>query len=226
MKGTTLITGSSRGIGRELALTFARNGYDIIIHGREKKRLGRLKKEITALGRKCYMTTGDITDPRTIQKLAWRAKKYAISVLVNNAGIPGDGLLGKISSKFIEKVIATNLLAPMFLTNQIYPFFLRRRKGTIININSVSGLEFQPSRPIYCASKWGLRGFAGALRGEAARYHIRIIDVFPSRVKTSPKFAFGREPRAVAESIYAFFANTKRTILILDNRPKKYRHYV
>lgn len=226
MSKTVLITGASRGIGRELALMFARNGYDVIIHGRNRGRLKNLQRQIAGLGGKCYVTAGDITNTATIRKLYGAAKKHNISVLINNAGISGDGLVGRITMRQIDKVVQTNLIAPMKLVNKIYPFFLKRRSGTIINMNSVAGLEFQVARPVYCASKWGFRGFSGALRSEAVRHGIRIIDVFPSRVKTLPEVAFGMDPTELAEKIYRFLIKSRSTILVVDNRPKKYRHYV
>ncbi len=94
-----------------------------------------------------------------------------------------------------------------------------------MNINSVSGLEAQSARPVYCASKWGLRGFAEALRKEALKHHIRIVDIYPSRVKTRPKFTYGMDPHELAEKIYHFVEETDRVVFIVDDRPKAYKRY-
>jgi len=226
MKKVVLITGSSRGIGRALAIVFMRNGYDVIIHGRNKKELESVRSYISASGKKCYIVVGDINESGTIKKLYDAFKKFKASILINNAGIPGRGPIQKISNQQIDKIIKTNLIAPIKLIKKIYPNLVKKRNGVIININSISGLEFKSQSPIYCASKWGLRGFTGSLREEASKFNVRIIDVFPSRVKTRAEFIYGMEPKDLAEKIYRFFKNAKKNILIVDERPLKYRKYI
>ena len=92
---------------------------------------------------------------------------------------------------------------------------------TIININSISGLENQELRSIYCASKWGLRGFTDALRLEANKHNIRIIGVYPSRIKTKPYFTYGLAARSVAKEIFEAYKRTNIEEIILDERSQR-----
>ena len=109
------------------------------------------------------------------------------------------------------------------MTNKIYPIFLKRGGGTIININSLAGLESQPLRSTYCASKWGLRGFTETLRIEAAPDNIKVMAIYPSRIKTRPEFAsYGWEPREVAHKIYIAYKDGVLD-LDLDARPEEFK---
>ncbi|MFC1931531.1 SDR family NAD(P)-dependent oxidoreductase, partial [Chloroflexota bacterium] len=91
----------------------------------------------------------------------------------------------------------------------------------IININSISGMEPNELKSIYCASKWGLRGFTDSFRLEAKNHKVRVLGVYPSRIKTKAHFTFGMETQEVAQKIYAAYKNTEIDELKLDERPKK-----
>ena len=230
LRGTVLITGSSRGLGKELALVFAQNNHSIILHGRSKEDLARVKEEVAKTGVNCYPIGGDLRLDKTVEDLYKLAQEKDISVLVNNAGAdlrPEDAgpeqklPLNEIVDEQIDEIIGTNLIAPIKLTRRLYTFFLDKGQGTIININSLSGLEPHHFRSLYCASKWGLRGFTDSLRLEAAKHSIRVLEVFPSRIKTKAHFTFGMEPQEVAQKIYAAYENTGINEIRLDERPKK-----
>ncbi len=214
-----LITGSSKGIGEELALVFADNKYDIILHGRDRKNLSRIKADILKKGVSCYICAGDLRRPRVIKQLSKMAKEKIISVLINNAALHCPHLpLQKISDRQIEDILTTNLIAPIKLTKAVYSLFLRRPAGAIININSISGLENQELRTIYSASKWGLRGFTDTLRREARKRGIRVIGVYLSRVKTRPSFSRGMAAKDVAQKIFNVYAGTGKEEVIIDGR--------
>jgi len=227
---SVLITGSSKGLGKELAVVFASNNHDVILHGRNKQDLARVEEEVSKMGVNCYVLGGDLKDDETIEKLSKLAEEKDVSVLINNAGIDlkfedaGEDLklpLNKIDVKQIDEILKTNLLAPIKLTKRLYTLFLRKGYGTIININSLSGLKSQKLRSIYCASKWGLRGFTDTLRLEAEEHGIRVVGVYPGRIKTKSFFASGMEPQEVAQTIYTAYKNTNIHEIKLDGRRQK-----
>jgi len=225
MNGTVLITGSGRGLGKELALVFAEHGYGIILHDRKRSDVEEVKAEISQKKVVCLIASGDLKLQKTLDALYKISKENDVSILVNNAGVHCLGLpLEKINDSYMDDLLMTNLLAPMKLMRRIYPLFLKKKMGTIINMNSISGLENQKLRTVYCASKWGLRGFTDTLRLEAKERNIRILDVYPSRIKTRPQFKYGMEPREVAHKIYKAYENTKNGKIILDDRPQNRRN--
>jgi short-subunit dehydrogenase len=219
---TVLITGSSKGLGKELSLVFGSNGYDVILHGRNRKDLIIVKKEILKRGVSCFIVRGDLRSDSVIKRLFEIAKRKDISVLINNAAAECPHLaLEKIGKQELEDILMTNLIAPIKLTKRIYSLFLRKKAGAIININSISGLENQRLRSIYCASKWGLRGFTDTLRLEARGHNVRVIGVYPSRIKTRPHFTYGMSAQEAAQRIFDAYKNNDIKELILDERPVK-----
>jgi len=221
-KEFVLITGSAKGLGRELALVFAGNDYNIILQDRDRKSLREIEREIKKTGVDCKVVFGDLKSKKTLDDLYKISKKEKVSLLINNAGIHCPGLpLEKLDDKKIDDLLLVNLMAPVKLTQRIYSLFMELKRGSIINMNSLSGMENHKFRTVYCASKWGLRGFADTLRIEAKKNNIRILDVYPSRIKTRKEFKEGMEPGDVAKKIYKTFKNTKSDKLILDDRPKK-----
>ncbi len=227
-----LITGSSKGLGEELALVFASANHDIILHGRNKKDLAGVKEKVSKMGVNCYILDGDLRLDKTIEGLCKIAKEKDVSVLINNAGTDlklhnaGPDLklpLNEVDNKQIDEILITNLIAPIKLTKRLYTLFLDKGYGTIVNINSLSGLLAHDLRSIYCASRWGLRGFTDAFRLEAKKHKVRVLGVYPSRIKTKPYFTYGMEPQQVAQKIYAAYEDTNIDEIKLDGRPKKWR---
>lgn len=221
-KKSVLITGSNKGLGKELAIVFANNNYDIILHGRNKMELEKVKKQISKTGVNCYSVSGDLKSNKTIEDLGRICRDKNVSVLINNAGLHCPYLpLEKINDDQINDIIITNLIAPIKLTKKIYKHFIKQGYGTVININSLSGLKNIRLRSIYSASKWGLRGFTDTFRSEAKEHNVRIIDVYPGRIKTKPEFTAGMEPHDVAQKIYNTFKSNRTDKIVLEGRKKK-----
>lgn len=217
-----LITGSGRGLGKELALVFADNHYNIILHDKSKNNLAEIEKEISKKNVDHFIVTGDLKSKKTLDNLCKVSKEKRISLLINNAGVHCPNLpFEKINDKQINDLLLTNLIAPIKIICRLYPFLLKKGGGTIININSILGLENKKLRTLYCASKWGLRAFSETLKLEAKENNIRIIDVYPTRIKTRPEFKEGLETNYVARKIYETYKNTNYGKLILDHRSKK-----
>lgn len=205
---TALITGASSGLGRSLAHYFGIMGYNLILSGRDKKKLNEVIKILPDNGLKIIVQVGDITLPETISALGKTAKEWGVDVLINNAGIYAKRSLAGMTPEAVKRIFDTNLLAPILLTQRIYPIFRERGKGLVININSVAGKEPSHEETIYSASKHGLRGFSRSLQFEAGEENIRIIDYYFGAMKTP--MAKGRisfeqfmDPAEVAAIIYA-----------------------
>ncbi len=208
-----LITGSSRGLGKHLALVFAENNYKVILHGRNKKDLNDVAKQIP----NSNIVIGDLRNEQTINNLYEVAKRKDIDVLINNAAHSQKSPLEELTNKQIDYLISVNLTAQIKLTKRIYEYFLEKKQGTIININSGFGLEAGKLYSVYCATKWGLTGFAKSLRKESDK--IKIINIYPSRIRTRKTCEdFGMQPRDVANEIYKTFKLNKNG-LIIDDRP-------
>ncbi len=183
---TILITGANRGLGSELAKIFSENNYEVIKHGR--------KGDVNILG--------DLRDANSINNLIEISKKRNLEILINNAGILCPFLpLEEITTKQIEEILEVNLIAPIKLIKGIYPFFIERGYGTIININSDLALRKGFQRSIYSASKGGLRGFSLGLKKEAKEKGIEIIDFYLKKILN---------PKKVAENIYKRYAQKRK----------------
>lgn len=181
---TALITGASRGLGKSLALVFASNGYNIILHGRDEERLNSVRQEILKGKVDCYVVIGDITQEQTIINLADCAEKADIDILINNAGIYLQKPVDETSPYELKKVIDVNLVSPILLTKSIFELFKKKSSGLIININSYAGKNFSQLESVYCASKHGLRGFMGAFQFEALKYNVPIINIYSGAMYT------------------------------------------
>ena len=219
-KNSTLITGSTRGLGKELALIFAERGHNLIVHGRNQNDGEEVINEIRESTKNevtpCIVY-GDIRETFTLHRIQNIAREREITVLINNAGMGIESPLENTSDTEIDEVLSTNLTATIKLTKRIYTLFLEKKEGVIININSMLGREPKSNKSIYCASKSGLKAFTESLRMEAKEHNIRIMGVYTTRIMTKPEHLYGLEPREVAEKIFDAYTKNIED-LIIDNR--------
>ncbi len=222
MMKSVLVTGSGRGIGRGLALGFARLGHNLIISGRDREALGQVRRAIEQTGVTCKAVVGDLNAHSVLDSLEEVARNEDISILVNNAGRHCPHLpFEEMSDNEIDALVGSNLVSHLKLSRRIYSFFKDRKEGTIAVINSMSGRENHFRRTIYCASRWGLRGFTDTLRREAQENNVRIVGVYMARVKTRPEFSEGMEVDFVVKEILDYINSDRNEDLILDDRPNK-----
>ena len=174
---TVLITGSSRGIGRETALVFAQNGWNVAIHGyRHPERLASLEQEIKRLGVQCLSFTGDICNSYFVeQMIAGTISCFGgLDCLVNNAGISRVGLFTDTSEKDWQEMFHTNVM-PLFAScKSVLPHMIRRQSGTILNISSVWGGAGASCEVLYSAAKGAVNTFTKALAKEVAPSNISV----------------------------------------------------
>ncbi|CAI3277956.1 3-oxoacyl-[acyl-carrier-protein] reductase [Enterococcus cecorum] len=185
LKGqTAFITGSTRGIGLAIAKAFAKQGVHIILNGRRPVS-ETLIAEIKALGVNCIGISGDISNSEEVKQMVKQANEFApVTILVNNAGITNDKLLLRMNEQDFEQVLKVNLTGSFNMTQQLLKGMLKQRKGTIINISSVSGLMGNVGQANYAASKAGLIGFTKTVAREIAPRKITCNAIAPGFIET------------------------------------------
>lgn len=209
-----LITGSSKGLGSDLAFHFAKQGYNIFLHGRNKKNLNNISSNLKKLDIKIKVFECDFLDKYDFKNFCQKLQSYEIEILINNAGMGCQNTsLDKLSFDYIHDMIEVNLKAPIILIKS-----LQKNLKNIININSMSGLESRKFRAIYSSSKTGLKAFSDCFQKED--HEIHVLDVFPTNIKTQPGQLNAMEVEYVSDKIYKSFIK-KDTKLVLDGRIKK-----
>lgn len=187
MSKLALITGGTRGIGKQIALTFAKEGYDIAINYRtENDELKNTKKEIEANNVKCFAVQGDVSNFEDCQNFVKQIIEEfgRIDVLVNNAGITKDTLLMRMKEEDFKQVIDTNLVGTFNVTKNVIAHMMKARSGRIINISSVVGISGNAGQTNYAASKAGIIGFTKSLAKEVASRNITVNAVAPGFIET------------------------------------------
>lgn len=186
-KQVVFITGGSRGIGKAIALKYAKEGYNIVTnYVSDKTDTENLKKEFEAFGAKCLIVKADVTRADEIEELVKQAieKFEKIDVLVNNAGITKDNLLMRMSEEEFDKVIEINLKGTFIVTKIVTKYMMKKRKGSVVNLSSVVGVTGNAGQCNYSASKAGIIGFTKSLARELASRNIRANAVAPGFIET------------------------------------------
>lgn len=187
MSKVALITGATRGIGKQIAITLAKEGYDIAINYRtENDDLKSTKEEVEKNNVKCLAVKGDVAVFEDCEKFVEDViKEFGnIDVLVNNAGITRDTLLMRMKKEDFESVIDTNLVGTFNVTKNVISHMLKARSGRIINISSVVGVSGNAGQTNYAASKAGIIGFTKSLAKEVASRNILVNAVAPGFIET------------------------------------------
>lgn len=208
-----IITGAGKGIGKAIVLAFAKEGAKVVLASRTKSDLENVKKAIHSLGTPTLAVPTDVTDERQVEKLAQQTIKTfgRIDILVNNAGFGVFSKIVNMKTKDFDWMMAVNLRGVFLFTRAVLPQMIKQEDGVIVNISSLAGRNAFVGGAGYCATKWGLIGFARSLMLEVREHKIRVITVCPGSVDTGfsdhSKDSGHREkilqPEDVAETILA-----------------------
>ena len=188
MDKCALITGATRGIGKQIAITLAKQGYNIALNYRkENEELENTKKEIEKIGVQILAVKGDVANFEDCENFVKQViERFGqIDVLVNNAGITKDMLLMRMKKEDFEQVIDTNLVGTFNVTKNVVPYMMKARSGRIINISSVVGNSGNAGQTNYSASKAGIIGFTKSLAKEIASRNILVNAVAPGFIETN-----------------------------------------
>jgi len=176
---TIVITGAGSGLGKELALQYAKKGSTIILIGKRQPPLLTVTDQIKQLGGRAFAYPLDIRDYAAVQETVEQIiKKHSVSCLINNAGVGHFGPLSTLSHEQINDMIETNTKGVIFMTKAFLPHFHSLKEASIINIISTAGLRGKVNESVYVASKFAIRGFSESLVKELANTNIAVTAVY------------------------------------------------
>lgn len=226
-----VVTGGSRGIGKEVAKKLASLGADVAINYTSNEEQANItRSEIEKMGVKCLVLKCDVSKSEDVSEMMDSIVKEfgKIDILVNNAGITRDGLLMRMKEEDFDKVIDINLKGVFNCTKSATKYMMKKKYGKVINMASIVGIMGNPGQTNYCASKAGVIGFTKASARELASRNININAVAPGFIDTEmtqvlsedlknsmlaniPKKTFGK-PEDVA-NVVAFLASDMSTYI-------------
>jgi len=199
LKGkTAVVTGSTSGIGRAIALALAANGADIVLNNVVEQGSEETIQAIEALGARAIFIKADVSDAEQAKALVEKAAGEfgKIDILVNNAGIARDNLIPMMSEEDFNLVLKVNLYGTFNMTKQVYRLMMKKRSGVIVNISSVVGIHGNGGQANYAASKAGVIGLTLSTAKELGSRGVRVNAVAPGYIQTAMTAALPEDVRA------------------------------
>ena len=187
MKNITIITGGSRGVGKELAKEFLLKGENVAIISRTKSELEKTREELSKLTTNDVVAyAGDVSDEEFVKEFYKDiTKNYNITCLVNNAGVGRFGTIYDNNKKMLDEVFPAIVYGTILMTTYALPY-LKQSKDIvkIVNVISQSGIRAFKFESVYCSAKWAQEGYAQCLRAETFGTNIKVINVYPGGINT------------------------------------------
>ena len=182
---TVFVTGSSRGIGKAIAIAFAKAGADVVLNARSKVS-PEVVSEVASYGTKVSVVLGDVSNFNDAKRMIDDVKTEfgKIDVLVNNAGITKDNLLIRMSEEEFDATMDVNLKGTFNMTRHVVPIMLKQRSGSIINLSSVVGQTGNIGQTNYSASKAGIHGLTQTVAREVAARGVTCNVIAPGFIET------------------------------------------
>ena len=204
-----MITGGGRGIGKAIAMAYAREGARLALCARTSSELQQTCQEIRSLRAECEAWTCDVSLEEPVKELVANVKnKFGrIDVLVNNAGVMTRPVpTTELEVKKWDYTIAVNLRGPFLVTQAVLPIMMKQRSGSIINVSSMIGRSAYANFIAYATSKWGLEGFTQTLAAEARSSSIHVNSVDPGYIATKLTGYHGSKPES-ATDVFVYLAS-------------------
>ncbi|HEY1454508.1 MAG TPA: SDR family oxidoreductase [Roseiarcus sp.] len=198
-----LVTGTSSGIGLATAVALARAGHTVVATMRNLDGAAEIRKIAAAEKLPIHLEALNVDHDASVRDAFARvvAEHGPIDVLVNNAGIPGGGVVEETTIDRFRQVMETNFFGALRCAKAVIPTMRERRHGTIINVSSVAGRIALPSHSSYAASKWALEAASESLAQELRPFNVRVVIVEPGVIATPIS---SRAPPPTSESLYPF----------------------
>lgn len=222
-----IVTGASKGIGRAIAESLAKQGTHVVLVARTKDDLQLAMEQLASVGLKSSINVADVTDPAQMQRVVDETVKTfgRIDILVNNAGMGHFKHAMEMSLVEFDQMWNLNIRAVFVATKAVLPYMTKAKHGAIVNISSLAGKNSFKGGTGYCATKWALRGFSSSLMLEVREHNIRVITIFPGSVDTgfstmNKKGESITQPEDVAAAIvFAVTAPGRSMFSEIDVRP-------
>jgi short-subunit dehydrogenase len=227
---TALLTGATGGLGRAIAIAMAGRGASLVLSSRKADELERLAAELPGTGHRA--APADLAEPGAAEQLA--AEAGEVDVLVANAGLPGTGRIEAFSAEEISRALRVNLEAPIVLARALGQRMQERSAGHMVFVASLAGKAASPRSSIYNSTKFGLRGFALALRADLAGSGIGVSLVSPGFIRDAGMFAESgvkpppgmgtATPEAVATAVVRAIERDKLEVTVAPLRQRALAH--
>jgi NAD(P)-dependent dehydrogenase (short-subunit alcohol dehydrogenase family) len=204
-----LITGAGRGIGKAIALAYAREGAKLALCARTGSELEQTLAELRERGADCSGWTCDVSLEDSVKEFVGNVQqKFSrIDTLVNNAGVMTRPVpMTDLDVKKWDYTIAVNLRGPFLVSRAVVPIMTKHKSGSIINVSSMIGRGAYANFSAYAASKWGLEGFTVTLAAEIRSSNIRVNSVDPGYVATKITGYNGSKPESVTD-VFIYLAS-------------------
>ena len=202
-----IVTGASHGLGRGIALAYAREGCAVALAARSVDRLQSVAAAISGQAGDALSIPTDLLDERQIVALFEQTKAHygRLDILVNNAAMLDGGPIDDLSTELWQRAVATNLTAPFLCTREAFRIMKRQGAGRIINVASIAAQRVRPDSAPYAATKHGLWGLTQATALEGRAHGIVCSCIYPGNIRTenrsAPDSAFNREPMMSVEEV-------------------------
>jgi short-subunit dehydrogenase len=181
---TALVTGATGGLGGAIASALRDRGAELVVSGRRVAELESLATTLPA-----QAAVADLTVREDVERLSAFALEARVDVFVANAALPASGLLSDLTEEQIDRMLDVNLRAPIMLAHALAPAMVARGRGQLVFVSSLAGKAASPASAMYSATKFGLRGFALALRQDLAPHGVGVSLVAPGFIRDAGMFA-------------------------------------
>jgi short-subunit dehydrogenase len=215
-----LLTGATGGLGRAIAKALDEHAAHVLLTGRKQDALEELAAEL----RSAEALAADLANRDDVAALPERAGQ--VDVLVHNAGLPGSGRLESFTPEQIDRALDVNLRAGIMLTHALLPAMTERRRGQLVYVSSMSGKIPTVRASVYAATKYGLRGFAGALRDDLHGTGVGVSTVFPGPIQGAgmwddagielPRWVPTKAPEDVGKAVVKAIEANRPEIAVAD----------